>query len=72
MLYIAVPIPSTILSKKLNVMNVAVDGIRDTNLCVCVCVVRGKVGNLQLSLVHSLVQSGLINRDIEYSKTMYK
>ena len=48
---IAVPIPSIILSRKLNVMNDAREGIMDTNLmcmyvvcvrvcvCVCVCVV---------------------------------
>ena len=35
-MYIAVPIPSTVLSKKLNTMNDVGVGIMDKNLCVCV------------------------------------
>ena len=37
MVYIAVPTPSIVLSKKLNTMNNVGVGIMDKNLCVCVC-----------------------------------
>ena len=57
--YIAVPTPSTILSKKLNTINDAAEGIMDTNLlcvCVCVCVcVCGWVGGWVRVCVHLCV-----------------
>ena len=46
MLYIAVPAPSTILSKMLNVMNNVGVGIMDTNLILCVSVQRQGVVEL--------------------------